>query len=582
MLSPQQHHFYRLSAALSILTIHVALGSCIGLRPPGMLVDIHRRDGVFFAGMPASSPSANIDINIASTNSTSTTLAGTSGPNGWGAFVQPIDHDDLALGSFAQRFWYGTEHWRGPGSPILLITPGEQSGTGFNDTYLTDQRIIGRFAAAVGAAVVILEHRYWGGSAPYVRLDGPRLRYLTVTNARRDLAAFARGFVPPFDTSGRSSPATAPWILGGGSYAGALAAWEAASDNHPFWAFYATSAVVQSIGDFWQYFDTVRLASPANCSADLVATIAHVDEVLTSGSLSQKLDLKASFLLEDLEDADFANALTFGPLLWQQTQFFSEAVLGYNSYHMFCNYIENVWPNSTNPVPGPEGVGVFRALDGYAKWFTQRVLPGLCQSLGYADFEGLYNTGCFANLNASSPMYSDLLVDNPFSRQWSWLMCNEPLVWFQDASPTGQPSIISRLVSYDYNLAQCALMFPASAGGFGLQHGRSPVDVNAATGGWSVSPQRTPRLLYTNNELDPWRPATVSARTGRPGGPLISTGDGDDKEPVRLIAGGGHCSDIYAANWAANPGARAAAEEQAATLVRWVAEFYHNKGLVQP
>lgn len=50
----------------------------------------------------------------------------------------------------------------------------------------------------------------------------------------------------------------------------------------------------------------------------------------------------------------------------------------------------------------------------------------VCESLGYADFQGLYNPGCLANLNASSPMYTDLSVDNPFNRQWSWLTCNEP------------------------------------------------------------------------------------------------------------------------------------------------------------
>lgn len=120
-------------------------------------------------------------------------------------------------------------------------------------------------------------------------------------------------------------------------------------------------------------------------------------------------------------------------------------------------------------------------------------------------------------------------------------------------------------------------MFPASAGGFGLQLGRSPADVNAATGGWSVPPDRTPRLLYANGQLDPWRPATVSA-SGRPGGPLNSSAD----VPVHLLPGGVHCSDIYAANWAVNPAAKAAADDQTAILARWVAEFYQEKGLVQP
>ena len=33
-------------------------------------------------------------------------------------------------------------------------------------------------------------------------------------------------------------------------------------------------------------------------------------------------------------------------------------VAGLQQVHRFCDYVENVWPNSTNTVPGPEGVGL--------------------------------------------------------------------------------------------------------------------------------------------------------------------------------------------------------------------------------
>lgn len=45
-------------------------------------------------------------------------------------------------------------------------------------------------------------------------------------------------------------------------------------------------------------------------------------------------------------------------------------------YHRFCDYIENVWPNSTNTVPGAKGVGLTKALDGYAKYIKEETLPG--------------------------------------------------------------------------------------------------------------------------------------------------------------------------------------------------------------
>ncbi len=84
---------------------------------------------------------------------------------------------------------------------------------------------------------------------------------------------------------------------------------------------------------------------------------------------------------------------------------------------------QNVWPNSTNKVPGARGVGLTKALNGYAKWFTETLLPGYCESYGY--FEGDLNTECFQGLNASNPIYTDLTPGNAGNRQWNWMLCNE-------------------------------------------------------------------------------------------------------------------------------------------------------------
>lgn len=233
---------------------------------------------------------------------------------GWGTFNQVIDHNNPHLGTFAQRFWYSTEYWKGPGSPIILTTPGEQSGTGWNVTYLTNQRITGYFGQTVGGAVVILEHRYWGESSPYPDLTVEHLQYLTVDQALRDFTYFANNWVPPFDTSGKSKPSKAPWVLAGGSYPGALAGWsaslaagqpEAVGHTSPFWAYYATSGVVEAISNFWPYFDLVRRATAQNCSTDVVNVISYVDNILQHGTSAQKLALKTPFMLQDLDDADF-------------------------------------------------------------------------------------------------------------------------------------------------------------------------------------------------------------------------------------------------------------------------------------
>jgi hypothetical protein len=37
---------------------------------------------------------------------------------GSSTFEQLIDHNNPLLGTFQQRYWYNTEFWNGPGSPV--------------------------------------------------------------------------------------------------------------------------------------------------------------------------------------------------------------------------------------------------------------------------------------------------------------------------------------------------------------------------------------------------------------------------------------------------------------------------------
>ena len=232
---------------------------------------------------------------------------GTNGTSGWSTFDQLLDHSNPSLGTFRQRYWYGTQYWKGPGSPIIFVNPGEQSGEGFNKSYTTTQRLPGLFAEQVGGAVVIMEHRYWGESSPFENLTTENLQYLTLENSIKDNIYFAKNVDPPFDPSGNSAPDKAPWVFSGGSYPGALAGWLAALEPGTFWAYHGTSGVVQAIGDFWQYFQPVMEATPQNCTKDLSNVVDYIDHVLLKGSHKQKQKLKDKFMLGDLEDADFAS-----------------------------------------------------------------------------------------------------------------------------------------------------------------------------------------------------------------------------------------------------------------------------------
>lgn len=228
-------------------------------------------------------------------------------------FQQLIDHKNPSLGTFSQFYFYSDQYYAGPGSPVILFTPGEANVTGYTN-YLTNKRLTGLFAEAIGAAIIVLEHRYWGRSSPFTELTTENLQYLTLDNAIADLTNFARNADLPFDRWHTSAAPRAPWLLSGGSYSGALTAWTAALAPGTFYAYTASSAVVETIYDFWQYFEPVKAGLTKNCTADLEAVVDYIDNILVNGTAAAQTELKGMFGLAGLEhNDDFAMAIESGP-----------------------------------------------------------------------------------------------------------------------------------------------------------------------------------------------------------------------------------------------------------------------------
>lgn len=161
-------------------------------------------------------------------------------------FTQWIDHNDTTLGRFNQSYYYSTEYWGGEGSPVIVYTRGENP-IECDQWFLTNASTVGVLAEKIGAAMIMLEHRYWGKSSPYDELTTEKLQYLTVENAMSDFTNFAKTVTPPFDPQRDSSYDKVPWIYMAGSYPGALGAWIAAKQPNVYWAYYSSSAPVQAI-----------------------------------------------------------------------------------------------------------------------------------------------------------------------------------------------------------------------------------------------------------------------------------------------------------------------------------------------
>lgn len=76
------------------------------------------------------------------------------------------------------------------------------------------------------------------------------LQELTLDNAIADFVNVAKTVDLPFDTNHSSNADKAPWVMSGGSYSGALAAWTESTSPGTFWAYHASSAPVEAIYDY--------------------------------------------------------------------------------------------------------------------------------------------------------------------------------------------------------------------------------------------------------------------------------------------------------------------------------------------
>jgi hypothetical protein len=220
--------------------------------------------------------------------------------------------------------------------------------------------------------------------------------------------------------------------------------------------------------------------------------------------------------------------------------------------------------------PGPEGVGLEKALANYANYTYTTLLPGYCEEFGY---NGTYNVECLDSYNPANLMFSETNINDAavqlIDRQWVWMTCNEPFAYWQDGAPLDTPTIVSRLVTAEYYQRQCGLYFPTVNGyTYGsANRAVTPTSVNEVTQGWDLV--NSTRLIWTNGEFDPWRSSGVSSAF-RPGGPLPST----PQHPLQIIPGGFHCSDLILANAIFNAGVQTVVDNEVAQIVAWVDEFY--------
>ncbi|KAL6518490.1 putative serine protease eda2 [Orobanche gracilis] len=199
----------------------------------------------------------------------------------------PYDHCQ-----FKQRYYEYLDHFR-PGGPIFLLICGESACDGIVNDYM------GVLAKKFGAAVVSLEHRYYGKSSPFQSLTTENLRYLSSKQALFDLAVFRQYYQESLNAKLNGSSVNNPWFVFGVSYGGALSAWFRLEFPHLTCGSLASSAVVLSIYNFTELDKQIGESAGRECKTVLQEITRLVDERLESNEKAVKTLFSAAELKDD-------------------------------------------------------------------------------------------------------------------------------------------------------------------------------------------------------------------------------------------------------------------------------------------
>lgn len=407
-------------------------------------------------------------------------------------FNQTLDHfSPYDHRRFEQRYYEFLDYLRTPDGPIFLRICGESSCEGISNDYL------GVLAKKFGAAVVSLEHRYYGKSFPFDSLTTENLRYLSSKQALFDLAVFRRYYQESINSKLSRRNSENPWFVFGVSYSGALSAWFRLKFPHLTCGSLASSAVVLAVYNFTEFDKQVGVSAGPDCKAALQETNRLVEERLTIDPVAVKKLFKA----EELEiDGDFMYLLADA----------AAQAFQYGNPDELCSPL------------------------------VQAKIEGKDLVVTYANYVKDYYLGTFGSSVASYTqefLKNTSISEDSSNRLWWFQVCTE-VAYFQVAP--SNDSMRSSLINTRYHLDVCKNVF-----GDGIYPQVS--STNLYYGGTKIAGSK---IIFTNGSQDPWRHA--SKQTSSPDMPsyLISChncGHGSDlrgcpQSPFAIEGNAQNCS----------------------------------------
>ncbi|KAJ8119937.1 hypothetical protein ONZ43_g3225 [Nemania bipapillata] len=324
-------------------------------------------------------------------------------------FQQKINHFPenklpYAKDNFTQRYYFDSTYYK-PGGPVYLYISGETSAT--------------------NGLGVILENRYYGASYPFNTSTTDQLAFLTTAQTIADNSYFAQNAVFPGIEGDLTAPGT-PWILYGGSLAGAQTAFSIKKYGDVLYGGIAASAPIHVVVGYPEWYNPIQKYAPQECVNRINNIVDKFDALVAKKQTAAIKQFKALFGLEVLTDnRDFASAIA-DPIgnpgfylsnTWQELNW--NSTYGSRDFFYFCGNVSNIdAPKEISDVDyalskytnGEPWVG----LGGYADYIKKHTLP-LCSS-------GDYNShDCWGTQNKSA--WAD--ISNTATRSYVYTSCTE-------------------------------------------------------------------------------------------------------------------------------------------------------------
>ncbi|KAI0390310.1 extracelular serine carboxypeptidase-like protein [Xylariaceae sp. FL0594] len=467
----------------------------------------------------------------------------------------PDNHLPFANETFTQRYYFDSSYYKPgeshrahpssmspPGSadqnyqggPVYLYISGETSGPSRFSNLRTG--IVQILMQATNGLGVILENRYYGQSYPFNTSTTDQLAFLSTAQTIADNSYFAQHAVFPGINHDLTAPGT-PWILYGGSLAGAQTAFSIKRYGDVLYGGIASSAPIHVVVGYPEWYNPIQKYAPQDCVARINNIIDKFDALVARNNTVAIKKFKELFGLGSLTDhRDFASAIV-DPIgnpgnylsnTWQELNW--NSTYGSRDFFYFCGNVTDNDGNKTiakndyalsHYTGGEPWVG----LGGYAHYIKTYTLP-LCSSGDPSSHD------CWGTQNQTA--FAD--ITNSASRSYLYTSCTEQGAYID--APKEGPSLLSRVIDTSYEQQWCTWAFPK--GSYNQIPSAPDVETYNSFGNFGFSADR---LAFIDGDQDVWNGLCYHSPLAPVRNQSIAlsvTGRDKDLHPEHLITGAGH------------------------------------------